>query len=329
MRNNLRIYPGKLVVFCLAAVVAAGALGAAAQPSGNPITLTALTVDDRTDHVNVMGDEMPVIPAFPPLAKKPGYLRGYVKDIFGEPLAGAQIGLKSARLYDAYLAAAAETDAAGYYEIKIPAGGARFDYAGFVIPYSRGQAALGLHPADGALSESYTAAAGGVENFVMLSYGVADREEARRNGRYRGNYYGGTLTLRYFIAPPGESGGAFGNMLAAGSEIVVTLKPVSIIADGRPVARAFEIRKKIEESSLGEFYLCNVPVGRYELTVRTADGRALSLKQKKPTDSPFGIQPAETSGTASLIFNPLSADAKTAVAGRGNWTDLEIVVERP
>jgi hypothetical protein len=53
------------------------------------------------------------------------------------------------------------------------------------------------------------------------------------------------------------------------------------------------------------------------------------MKQKNPTDSVYGIQPTETSGSASLVFNPLSADPKTAVASRGNWTDLEIIVERP
>jgi len=100
------------------------------------------------------------------------------------------------------------------------------------------------------------------------------------------------------------------------------------IKDGGNFARAFEIRKKVEDSSIGEFYICNVPVGRYEMTVKQANGKPLKMKQKNPTDSVFGIQPAETSGSASLIFNPLSAEAKTATASRGNWTDLEIIIER-
>ncbi len=244
-------------------------------------------------------------------------------------LAGAKLGLKSARIYDAYLAASAETDAKGYYEIKIPAGGARFDYAGFTFKYSRGLAALGLHPADGSLSESYPAATGGVENFVMLAYGIADAEGASKNARYRSNYYGGTLILRYIIAPPGQDPNDFARMLASGSEIVVTLTPVSSLSDGNNFSRAFEIRKKVENSSIGEFYVCNVPIGRYDISVKQADGKPLRLKQKNPTDSVFGIQPTETTESAQLIFNPLSADAKTAVASRGNWTDLEIIVERP
>jgi hypothetical protein len=135
--------------------------------------------------------------------------------------------------------------------------------------------------------------------------------------------------LRYFIAPPGQNSNGFAEMLAGGSEIVIALKPVGILSDGNNFTRAFVIRKKVEDSSLGEFYICNVPIGRYELTVIQANGKPLRLKQKNPTDSVFGIQPKETNGTAQLIFNPLSADAKTAVPSRGSWTDLEIIVERP
>jgi hypothetical protein len=300
-----------------------------AQNGDLPVKLQTFRIDGNTDFVNVMSNAMPVLPQFPNVTKRPGFVRGYVKDTLGEPIAGAKLGLKSARIYDAYLAAAAETDANGFYEIKIPTGGARFDYAGFTIQYSRGQAALGLHPADGNLSESYPAATGGVENFVLLPYGIADAGGISQNAKYRGNYYGGTMMLRYFIAPPGQDPKDFAGMLAGGSEIVITLKPVSVISDGNNFVNAFEIRKRVEDSSLGEFFICNVPVGRYEITVRQANGKPLRLKQKNPTNSVFGIQPVETTGTAQLIFNPLSADAKTAVASRGNWADLEITVERP
>ena len=317
-------------LFILTLIVAAACGAQAFAQSGDvPLKTQSFRVDANTDHVNVMGDTMPVMPQFAALAKKPGYIRGVVKDTLGSPVAGAKLGLKSARMYDAYAAASAETNAEGYYEIKIPTGGARFDYAGLTLQYSRGPAAFGLHPADGSLSESYPAAAGGVENFVMMAYGIADAEGAGKNPKYRGNYYGGSMMLRYFIAPPGQSPEDFANMLAAGSEIVIILKPVSVLGDGTNQARAFEILKKVEDSSLGEFFICNVPVGRYELTVVRADGKPLRLKQKNPSGSVFGIQPAETTGTAQLIFNPLSADAKTATAGRGNWTDLEITVERP
>lgn len=301
----------------------------AAQVGQAPIKISSFQINDRTDYVNVMNDEMPALPPFPVVSKKAGYVRGYVKDSLGEPIAGAKLGLKSARIYDSYVAASAETDANGFYEIKIPLGGARFDYAGFTVKMSRGAAALGLYPADGELNESYLAATGGVENFVMLPYGIADAVGAVKNPRYRSNYYGGTMLLRYFIAPPGQDPSDFGRMLAGGSEIFITLVPVSALSDGSGFARAFEIRKRIEDGSIGEFYICNVPVGRYEISVKQANGKPLKMKQKNPTGSVFGIQPAETADSAALVFNPLSADAKTAVAARGNWTDLEIIVERP
>lgn len=280
-----------------------------------------LRVGAQTDHVNVMGDEMPAIPQFPALPKKPGYVRGHVKDTSGRPVAGAKLGLKTARMYDAYLAASTETDAEGYYEIKIPMGGGRFDYAGVTVSYGAGRAALGLHPADGRLSESYPAAAGGVENFVLLPYGVANAEDVRNNPRYRSNYYGGSLLLRYFI-------GGFSGMLSAGTEIEITLTPEGSLVDGS-AGRSFVIRKTVEDSSLGEFVINNVPVGLYRVEVRQAGGAPLKLTQKAPTGSVFGIEPKEAAGGASLVFNPLSADPKTAVASRGNWTDLEIIVQRP
>jgi hypothetical protein len=317
------------ILFTVILMASLSKTGCLAQTGDLPIKLKTYRIDQNTDYVNVMEDTTPVMPQFPNVTKKAGYVRGYVRNTLGEPLAGAKLGLKSARMYDSYLAASAETDAGGYYEIKIPTGGARFDYAGFTLQYSRGPAAVGLHPADGDLNESYPASAGGVENFVMLPYGIADAGGVSQNAKYRGNYYGGTMLLRYFIAPPGQDPNDFGGMLAAGSEIVITLKPVSILSDGSTSATAFEIRKKVEDSSLGEFFICNVPVGRYEITVKQANGQPLRLKQKNPTNSVFGIQPMETTEPAQLIFNPLSADPKTATASRGNWTDLEIVVERP
>lgn len=310
--------------------VVLSAFNCAAQIGDAPIEAISFQIDDRTDHVNVMKNEMPVMPEFPALSKKAGYVRGYVKNTLGEPLAGAKLGLKSARIYDAYIAASAVTDAKGFYEIKIPTGGAKFDYAGLTRDIGRSEkAAVGLHPADGDLNESYPAASGGVENFVALPYGIADSNGTRKNAKYRGNYYGGSFVIRYFIAPPGQNLSDFPRMLVAGSEIIITLIPIKVVTDGKNIARAFEIRKKVEESSLGEFYICNVPLGEYEIAVRQSNGNFMRLRQKNPTSSVFGIKPQETNTSASLIFNPISTDAKTATASRGNWADLEITVERP
>ncbi len=303
--------------------------GCLAQTGDVPIKSQTFRVDGNTDYVNVMGDLMPEIPQFPAVSKKAGYVRGYIKDTLGQPIAGAKLGLKSARMYDSYLANSAESDAKGYYEIKIPTGGARFDYAGFTIQYSRGLAPLSLHPADGNLSESYPAATGGVENFVMLPFGIADAAKVGENPRYPSNYYGGTLMLKYSIILDGMSQSDVPAWLVRGSEIVITLTPVGTLSDGNNFARAFEIRKKVTDSSIEEFFICNLPIGRYDLSVNQANGKPFKLRQTNPTSGVFGIQPMQASGNASLIFNPFNTEVRGAVPKSGNWSAVEILVENP
>lgn len=286
-------------------------------PATRKDSAKTLRVGAETDYINVMGGQMPAVPAFPALAKKAGYLRGYIRATDGAPIAGAKLGLKTAQMYDSYLAASAESDANGYYEIKIPAGSARFDYAGVSVAYGEGKAALALHPADGGLSESYPAATGAIENFVLLTYGIANAADVENSPRYRSNYYGGAVLIRYFI-------GGFGGMLAAGTEIEISLTPVGALIDGNR-GDSFVIRKTVENSSLGEFFINNVPIGRYQIEVKY-QGKTLKMQQKSPTNSVFGIAPKEARGAASLTFNPLSGDAKTTATLRGNWADLEIIV---
>lgn len=291
-------------------------------PSGGVIK-----VDGETDNLNLAGNQMPGLPSFPALAPKPGVVRGYVKDAVGNPLVGAAIGLKTATIGVDYVTSSAVTDANGYYEVKIPLGGGKFHYAGYEINYAGGRAALGLHPADGSLSDSYAVRTGGVENFVLLAYGIADEKGVRENPKYRSNFYGGNLKLTYHIAPPGQDLSGFSGWLAPGSEIEITLTPEGYLIDGT-VGKTFTIRKTVEESSIGEFYLNNIPVGKYRITAKM-NGRALNLKQKTSSVTSFGMQPGEASGSAVLTFNPLSGKANTAMAGQGNWNDLEILLERP
>ncbi len=301
--------------------------GCPAQTGNVPIKSQTFRIDGNTEYVNVMDDSMPAIPQFPTVARKVGYVRGYVKDTLGQPIIGAKLGLKSARIYDSYLANSAESDASGYYEIKIPTGGARFDYSGFCIKYGGGIAPLSLHPADGNLSESYPSATGGVENFVMLPYGIADTAKMGENPRYPSNYYGGTLMLKYIILEDGMSPSDAPGWLAKGSEIVINLTPLGALSDGNNFARAFEIHKKVKESSAEEFYICNVPIGRYDLTVKQVNGKPFRLRQINPSSGVFGMQPMQTSGRASLLFNPFNTEAKGAMPGYGNWSAVEILVE--
>lgn len=292
------------------------------------VSAETINVDAATNYVNVMGNQMPSIPSYPAIPKKAGYVRGYVKDSSGQPLEGAAIGLKTATIGVTYFTAAAKTDASGYYEIKIPLGGAKFHYAGYTIDYGNGRAALSLHPADGKLSESIAAAVGAVENFVLLSYGITDRNLLNSGPSYRDAYYGGSFKLIYYIAPPGQDASDFPDMVASGSTIEITLTAEGGSVDGGE-GKSFVIRKTVEDSSLGEFYINNLPIGRYRIGVKTSNGKPLRLRQKSPTDSLFGLQPKEATGSALLTFAPLSAKPETAMAARSNWSDLEIVLQRP
>lgn len=318
----------KILLMLIVTVLSSAAV-CSAQTGEMPVKLISLRVDDRTSHINVMGEEMPAIPEFPALSRKPGFVRGYVKDTLGQPIVGARLGLKTARIYNGYAAATGETDAKGYYEIKIPLGGARFDYAGYAVKMGKGFAALSLHPADGKLNESMPAATGDVENFVMLPYGVGDAAGAANDPKYRANYYGGSFTVSYSIAPAGENINDFPGMIAAGSEIEIILKPVNALSDGNRFIRAFSIRKKVEDSTYAELFINNVPLARYEIEVRQGSGKLLRIRQKTPGDSVFGIQPVETTGSATLLFNPMSEKPESAVSTQSGWADLEITVQRP
>jgi hypothetical protein len=156
-----------------------------------------LNVDKMAHFVNVMGNEMPVLPKFPALAPKPGKVRGYVKDANGKPLAGAAIGVRSTYIGGAYSGAQGTSDANGYYEFAIPKGVAHYYNAGYAIEWGDGLAALSLHPVDSKM-ESFASVDGAVENFVLLPYGITSRENVSENPRLSSTYYGGTIYIGHW-----------------------------------------------------------------------------------------------------------------------------------
>jgi hypothetical protein len=66
--------------------------------------------------INLSGSET----TWATVAKKAGFLRGYVKDACGKPLQGAYIGVRATAVGGLYSGAHAETDEKGFYEIRIP-----------------------------------------------------------------------------------------------------------------------------------------------------------------------------------------------------------------
>ncbi len=283
-----------------------------------------LDVGKDDGFVNVMGSEMPALPAFSALKPKAGFVRGFVKDWTGKPLQGAAIGVRSSYLAGMYSGAQGKTDAKGYYEFSVPKGSAHFYNAGYALEWGEGGlAALGLHPADGTL-DSFVTMDGAVENFVLLPYGITSRAKAQENPRLAASYYGGSLSIGYaaFEAsdnrPPAHA-------IPENSILEITLVPEDEMF-GAVAAQTFIIRKKAGFQSY--FRINNIPLGRYRIRAKVG-GKSLKLKLNSPSGSVFGMMPNETNDAASIIFAPASAQANMVVPQAGGWDSVEISVERP
>ena len=276
------------------------------------------------EFVNVMGNEMPKMPAFPNVAKKPGKVRGYVKDLSGKPLEGAYIGIRSSMVGGYYSGADSETDANGFYEIEVPRGAAHFYAAGYTIDYGEGRAAVALHPADGK-AESFASAAGAVENFVLLPYGIADRDEASEKPWFSSSYYGGAIRIEYDINS-GDMWASKGS-LPAGAEIEITLTPDGEMLGGG-AQKSFVIRRPTGGNN--NFNINNIPVGSYQISAKLTSGKALKMKKTGYGSTPlFGLNPGEAIGSAKILFTPNGAKTLSAQPNRGNWNAAAVKLELP
>jgi hypothetical protein len=290
---------------------------------------TTFSITGNKNYVNVMKTAMPKLPSFPTLAVKPNYVRGYVKDLKGKPLQGAVIGVRSTSAGGFYSGASAKTDAKGYYEVQAPWGAAHFYAAGYTIDWGEGRAALGLHPADGEASQ-FATANGLVENWVLVHYGIGDRDKASEQPHYSGNYYGGSFTVSYSVA---DSRPIFANdySLPDGSEIELTLTPEGPLLDGSK-GRVFVLRRPVTSSTASLFYVNNIPLGQYKLQARLIQGGSkapMRIKETGPySNRPFGLEPKEARGETIMTFRPGGAQAGMALGQHGNWDSLDITLYR-
>ncbi|GAB3912727.1 hypothetical protein GCM10028803_56150 [Larkinella knui] len=286
------------------------------------------TLNAADDHVSVMGTTTPRMPNFPELTKKPGVVRGYVADLSGTPLEGASIGIRSTAVGGAYSGASDETDAKGYYEIAIPWGATEFYAAGYTIDYGEGRAVMSLAASDGKLG-SFPSTDGLVKNFVLLSYGVFNKDLLSQKPWDQTNYAGGCLYITYNVSDPLSSFNP-PTYIPENAEIEVTLTPDGPGLYGEN--KRFVIRKKASLSNYG-FTIMNVPVGRYTLSAKVKDGPALHMEavgRYASLHPYFGLRPTEATGSAKLLFTPDSqAGALQTLPGRGNWGLLQIKVKRP
>jgi hypothetical protein len=292
----------------------------------NPGEPKTLTVDKNADYVNVMGKEMPEMPEFDNLSAKPGKVRGYVMDLNGNPLKGAQLGVRSTAVGGAYSGSQGETDSSGYYEFEVPMGVAHFYNAGYAIEWGDDNlAAIGLHPVDGKL-DSFASSTGGVENFVLLPYGITSRENVSQSPHLASSYYGGSVYISFFTASADDNYPMEGS-LVEGSGIVITLTPEGEMFGGITAPKSITVRKTVGFRS--GFYINNLPLGNYRISVKTDKGRPLKMELNKPRNSEFGISPSETTDSALLTFAPSDARANMVTPQYGGWSTVELIVTNP
>ena len=291
----------------------------AAHSDANAGSAKILNAEKNALWVNVMGDEMPVMPQFPRLAPKPNRVRGYVKDWTGKPLAGAAIGIRGSFFAGHYSGAQGTTDATGYYEFVVPKGSAHFYNAGYQIEWGAGQAAVSLHPADGKL-DSFTTVDGVVENFVLLPYGITSRENLQNGSRNPSTYYGGSIYVHYYAAEA-DDGNRSPSSLIENSILEITLTPEDAAA-----GKSFVIRQPV--GFAGNVTINNIPLGHYKITAMVG-GKRLKLKETRKFNPLFGLTPNEAVGAASILFVPTEARAAMVGPQNGTWDSVSLDVLMP
>jgi hypothetical protein len=281
-------------------------------------------IDDSTFVVNVMKGETAKKPSFPALTAKPGYVRGYVKDSNGKPLANARLGVRSSAVGGASTSAQGKTDAKGYYEIKVPFGVASFYNAGYAIEYGEGIAPLGLYPADGNLDD-FATPQGYVKNWVLLPYGIADRADLQTNAKDANNYFGGQVVINFDgpNSPYGES-----RSFPEGATLEVTLTPREPLINGSQ-GPTFVFHKVVREGAEKRFYINNIPLSRYRISGRALQNNRtlypLRFQETGPYRSKgFGLAPGDIKDSNELMLRPYDGRAEGVTASHGHWSPIEI-----
>jgi hypothetical protein len=284
-----------------------------------PSSEATFTVNGTTTYVNVMGTQRKPLPEFASLQPKADKVRGYVKDTYGRPLKGAAIGISSSVAGGVSTPASGVTNDKGYYEFAVPFGVARYYNTGYAIDFEGHKAALGLYPADGQLSSTWTSSDGMVENFVMLPYGQGDPAKLATEAHFSNNYFGGSITFSW----------AVGNdtwALPLNMEFEVKLTPLALVHAAEK--KTFIVRKIVNNSTL---MIVNLPLGKYRVDVRRVGGAVLKMEETifNPREGQYGLSPkASVTGSATYTVVATSGDATTPLPFRGHWEDVSINLQR-
>jgi hypothetical protein len=282
-----------------------------------PASSREFTVPGTRFYVDLMGTQRPKLPAFKPQAIQPGYLKGYVKDIYGRPLEGAQVGIRSSIIGGSYSSATGVTDAHGYYEILLPVGNVEFWGAKYLMDYESAKAPVSLFPADSNLN-SFNATKGAVKNFVMLPYGQGRPDQVSKGPYWPSSYLGASIHLSYTLRTQSlPLPGSF----PVGSVIVIRLTPLDLVHADEKIS--FTIRKIVESN---ELYINNIPLGRYRVEIKLENGADIMMRENINLKPQFGMQPKQAAGTTQVTFIP--GDPEILV-WFGNWWIVPILIEHP
>ncbi len=274
-----------------------------------------MAVPGNGSYVNVMENRRPQLPSFRKLDVKPGVLRGVVKDIYGRPLQGADLGVRSSLIGGAYSSATAVSDSKGYYEVTIPVGNTEIWGGKYPMDYEGGKAYASLFPADSTLVQ-FNSVDGAVKNFVLLPYGKGRPEHLSRGPQWPNSYMGGSIDISYNLRT--ESLPLPGSF-PAGTVIVIKLTPLALVDADEKVS--FEIRKEVANYGM---YINNIPIGRYRIEIRTDDGRPVGIREQINLKSGYGLKPKEAESIAEITFIP--GDPETIV-WFGNWMPVPLSLD--
>lgn len=279
---------------------------------------TTISSGINTNYAIVMKGLPTVRPVFPNLAPKPRKVRGYVTDDSGNPIHGAELGLLK-KVSGFQQLVTATTNEKGYYEIEFE-GAAEFQHAFAVIEYVGKPVPISLFTADSTASV-FTYDKGGVENWIALSHGTANRAQSQHQP-YRSEYYfGGSIFLNWDIEDWGSPDGA----LPQDAEIVVKLTPAGgMLYDAN---RSFTIRQKVANTHLN-CHINNLPIGIYKIEAKLATGEVLKMEVYGTNRSDtYGLQYDAQTRAWYVAFLPGYNGTSKPMPNRGEWTQANVHVK--
>lgn len=317
----------RFVSFLMLIAFAASPWGALNSRGSSTATEDVILVASPND---VMGGAAANVPGFPKLTPKSGYLRGWVRDGKGQPLAGASIMVYPPALLHtgrySRAAVSAKSDANGLYEVKIPSGDCVIWCAGYAAEYHGVRLAMTLRPASGELGP-LNQKEGEITNFVLSPYGIIDPEKVSKDPQYAGGYYGASFTIGYSTREAGNTTSPSG-WLPLGSEVEITLTPDGPLVDGS-MGRSLLIRQAL--SPRGYTQINDIPIGRYQIRATLVEHNKrtpLRIRDNSDSGRKGGMIPVKTDSVGTVLFRSAGSDPTTLRVSTGNMERLRLTVER-